>query len=139
MTAKALADTHAAAFATSRPWSEAEFTSLLGQKGVSVIGDLQSFILIRAIADEIEILTLATHPAAQRQGKAAKNLNALMDKAIELEASTIFLEVAADNTPAIQLYANAGFAKIATRSAYYARTNGQAADALILQKKLDPA
>jgi len=137
--AKALTETHALAFNDARPWSEQEFEELLKQNRVTLIGDAQSFILTRQVADEIEILTLATHPSLQRQGYSTKNLENLVTQAREKDASTIFLEVAADNRPAIALYDKAGFAQIATRPAYYARTNGAPVDALILQKKLDPA
>ncbi len=139
MIAKALAKTHALAFNDARPWSEQEFEDLLKQSTVTLIGDAHSFILTRRVADEIEILTLATHPSVQRQGRSNKNLQTLVATAQETDSSTIFLEVAADNLPAIALYENAGFAKIATRPAYYARTNGTPVDALILQRKLDPA
>lgn len=139
MTARYLADTHAQAFADSRTWSEREFAELLDQRGVTLIGDKRSFLLTRQILDEVEILTLATHPDNRQQGLAFQNLQTLLRHAKTDGAKKVFLEVAADNNAALQLYAKAGFAQIGSRSAYYARTNGPAVDALILQRKLDPA
>lgn len=139
MTAAALAATHALAFEDGRAWSQQEFTDLLTQNGVVLTGDGSSFILSRQILDEVEILTLATAPSKRRRGLAKANLEAIFQRVRQTGAKTVFLEVAADNAGAIALYQQAGFAQIASRSAYYTRTNGATVDALILQKKLDPA
>ncbi len=134
-----LATTYAKAFPNARPWTAEEFADLLSQVGVTLVGDAQSFILVRQILDEVEILTLATHPSVQRQGHASRNLSTLLRTAQANGAKIIFLEVASDNAAALALYESAGFAEFGSRSAYYARANGPAIDALILQKKLDPA
>lgn len=136
MTAQELADIHAAAFIQTRPWSTAEFGSLLAQPTTRLIESGRSFILACQILDEIEILTLATHPDVQRRGLAANNLEALLQTAREYDVSRVFLEVAADNTAARALYVSLGFGQIAVRPAYYARTDRSSVDALILEKSL---
>jgi ribosomal-protein-alanine N-acetyltransferase len=45
----------------------------------------------------------------------------------------MFLEVAADNAPAIGLYQSAGFIQAGVRCGYYARSGG-AVDALVLKR-----
>ncbi len=131
-----MAQTHAAAFKVDRPWSATEFADLLASKGAQVTGDAASFALIRVVADEAELLTIATHPDARRQGRAAKALHRAQVAAKEAGATSLFLEVAADNHPALQLYQNAGFTQVGQRRGYYARANQPAVDALILRCEL---
>jgi len=69
-TAADLARTHAAAFTQTRPWSAKEFSTLLNSHGVILCGDARSFVLGRVIADEAEVLTIATELQFQRQGLA---------------------------------------------------------------------
>lgn len=137
MSADDLAATHAAAFQNARGWSAAEFTRLLAQDTTLLIGDAASFILASIVLDEAEILTVATHPENQRQGRAHANFADLDRQLAEHSVTRIFLEVAADNQSAITLYTQLGFAKIATRSGYYHRSDRPAVDAEIYEKKLN--
>lgn len=137
MTPETMARLHARAFAGQmRAWSAAEFQSLLDRPLTIATGDAQAFALGRAIADEAELLTLATDPAHRRRGLARACLGAFEAEARKRGARRAFLEVAADNAPALALYHAAGYAQIARRAGYYARPAGRAADALILQKPL---
>ena len=132
----ALAATHARAFAGTRGWSEAEFASLLASPGVHLIGDAKSFVLGRVTLDEAEILTLATDPGWQRQGLARKVLQQFSTIAKRHGAATLFLEVAADNAPALALYRSAGFMEVGYRPQYYATQTGTRMGALVLRKVL---
>jgi ribosomal-protein-alanine N-acetyltransferase len=126
---------HAEAFngpTTGRAWSQADFAALVGQPGVFVLGDARGFILIRAVADEAEILTLAVRPDARRQGLGRSLIQAAAAMAAGLGASRLLLEVAEDNLAARALYDRAGFEAVGRRPRYYARADGAAADALIL-------
>lgn len=128
--ARALADLHAEAF--DAPWSADAFADLLGQAGVWLEGEADGFILIRAVADETEILTLAVRPSARRKGLGGRLVEAASARAATLGAARMFLEVAEDNAPARGLYGALGFKAAGRRRRYYARPDGPAADALIL-------
>ena len=85
------------------------------------------FIVSRQAGGEAEILTLAVTPLARRQGIA----QALVAQVVAATSGLqIFLEVAADNDPARQLYAAAGFAECGRRRDYY----GPGRDAIVLRR-----
>lgn len=128
--AQALADLHSEAF--DAPWSASAFADLLGQAGVILEGDNDGFILIRAVADEAEILTLAVRPSARRQGLGARLVRAATDRSVDFGALRMFLEVAEDNAPARALYGSLGFEPAGRRPRYYPRPEGPAVDALLL-------
>jgi [ribosomal protein S18]-alanine N-acetyltransferase len=136
MTAERLADLHATAF--DAPWDAAAFAALLDQSGVHLIERDAGFILIRVVADEAEILTLAVRPEARRAGLGLILVKAAADAAADTGASTLFLEVAEDNAPARALYARAGFSQVGKRPRYYARPGAAAVDALLLSLILSP-
>jgi ribosomal-protein-alanine N-acetyltransferase len=128
--AQALAVLHAEAFDT--PWSASAFADLLGQVGVVLEGDNEGFILIRTVADEAEILTLAVRQAARRQGRGARLVRTATVRATAAGATRMFLEVAEDNAPARALYGSLGFEPAGRRPRYYPRPEGPAVDALLL-------
>ncbi len=137
MTPETLCATHARAFAgQGRGWSAAEFAALLDSPHTFVVGDARAFALGRAIAEEAELLTLATDPVHRRTGLARAALSAFETEARARGAVRGFLEVAADNAAARALYAAARWRECARRAAYYPRVGGAAADALILEKPL---
>lgn len=136
MTGEDLARTHKAAFTDSRPWSADEFAALLIQKTTVIAGDANSFVLGRVQLDEAEILTLATAPAHQRQGRAKAALEDFLTRIASKGVMTVFLEVAADNVPALGLYETAGFKRVGLRKGYYLRTHVPACDAIVLQLTL---
>lgn len=136
MTPAELARIHAAAFAPERGWSEAEFQTLLTRKGARLTTHGAAFVLGQQILDEVEILTLATDPAAQRAGHGTQALAAFLAEAKAAGAARVFLEVAQDNAPARALYARAGFTEDGRRPSYYARKGSTAVDALLLSCRI---
>jgi len=133
-----LAALHAQAF--EKPWTADEIAALIDGLGayafaVQAPEEPAGFILCRAVADEAEILTLATAPAHRRRGVAQALLRAAMDGATARGARAMFLEVAADNPAAVALYRQAGFAQVGARRGYYERKN-DAVDALVLRRDL---
>lgn len=132
---------HAEAFDPphDRPWSEAAFADLLDQPGVFAVDSPDGFILMRAVADEAEILTLAVRPAARRGGQGARLVGEGVLAAAARGASRVFLEVAEDNAAARALYAGAGFVEAGRRAGYYAGTDGSRRDALLLALNLPGA
>ena len=134
ISAEILADLHASAFAA--PWAAGAFAELLAQTGVFAETADDGFILIRVVADEAEILTLAVRPEARRRGLGARLVAAAVARAAALGAERLFLEVAQDNAAARGLYARSGFAEVGRRRGYYARPGATAADALTLALNL---
>lgn len=134
MTPALLAEVHATAF--DRPWDAATFEGLCGQTGVEALGDGDGFILIRTVAGESEILTLAVRPEQRRRGLGHSLVEAAALAARNLGAEQMFLEVAEDNAAALALYRRAGFEAAGRRRGYYPRETGAAVDALLLVRKL---
>lgn len=131
-----MARIHARAFTQSRPWSESEFASLLTSPLTHVVGDTRCFALIRVIAGEAELLTIATDPDFQRQGLGRQAMQAWQHLARIHSATEAFLEVAADNPAAIALYLAEGFAPCGNRTGYYSRKNATSVDAIVMRKSL---
>ena len=134
MTPEALAKLHNAAFSNDRAWSADEFRALLDSPYCHLSTANNGFALWRAIADEAELLTIATHPDHRRQGIATMLMEQWMHTAQD-SARTAFLEVAADNAPAAGLYEQFGFEIVARRAGYYKRDNHKV-DALIMRAPL---
>lgn len=133
-TAQRLADLHAQAFVS--PWSVEAFADLLEQAGVFAMATDNGFILIRVVADEAEILSLAVRPHDRQRGMGRALVEHGAVEATRRGAARLFLEVAEDNTAAGALYAQTGFVEAGRRVGYYARTDGSTADALVLARDL---
>ena len=132
--ARRLATLHAEAF--DAPWDAAAFETLLCQAGVHLAEVAGGFILVRTVADEAEILTLAVRPADRRRGIATDLVARGASVAAAQGATRLFLEVAEDNHAARGLYGRAGFVEAGRRPRYYARADGSRADALTLALNL---
>ncbi|MGI9373186.1 MAG: ribosomal protein S18-alanine N-acetyltransferase [Hyphomicrobiales bacterium] len=131
--AEALAALHASSF--EKNWSAKTFSELLSNPSNVTLfardGDtLLGFILVQIVEDELEIITIATHPDAQRKGIATALLNHLK-KAIP-NLSKMFLEVDELNTRAIQFYEQIGFKRTGYRNNYYRHKDGTRSDALLM-------
>lgn len=86
------------------------------------------FALARIVADEAELLLLAIRPAQRRRGVGTALLRATIGDARERGATTIHLEVRANNE-AVKLYRSEGFEKIGERRDYYRGRDGKLFDA----------
>jgi ribosomal-protein-alanine N-acetyltransferase len=95
------------------------------------------FIVVRAVAGEAEILTLAVHPEARRRGLGLVLVQSAATTAQTLGAEAFWLEVAVDNEAAIALYAATGFEAAGKRPRYYARKDGERIDALVMRRLLN--
>lgn len=139
MNAEALAKVHARAFdGQGRAWSIDEIEDLLQNPLVFATGDARSFAIGRVVADEAELLTLATDPDARRKGFGQTALTGFETEACTRGATRAFLEVAADNTGAQRLYAKSGYQEVTRRAAYYKGPDGARVDAIIMEKTLTP-
>lgn len=132
--APALAALHARAF--PQPWEAAALVQMMtGSGAVALLAPERGFILLRALAGEAEVLTLAVEPVARRAGVGRALVEAGAEAARASGAEGLFLEVAADNEPAIGLYRSTGFVPVGRRAGYYRREGGTM-DALVLRRAL---
>lgn len=134
--ASALAALHAEAF--DRPWDADAFAGLLRAPGTLALwAEGDGFILVQAVVDEAEVLTLAVRPAARRRGLGRTLLEAAAARLAALGVRTLRLEVAQDNPAALALYEAASFRRAGRRLGYYARPDAPAVDAEVLARTLN--
>lgn len=134
-----MAALHAAAF--DEAWSAPELSSLLDHPGAVAVAaysaeGMDGFVVGRVAADEAEVLTIVTAARARRRGTGGALLAGLTGELMQRGATVLFLEVAADNTAALALYRQAGFAEVGRRRRYYSRPGDESVDAHILRKAL---
>lgn len=102
---------------------------------VAVAGDPKAaigFVIGQLASDEAEILSIGVSPNWQRAGLGTGLVQGLIRAARRGDAKRLFLEVAADNGPALALYRKLGFVENGLRKRYYDRPGGEKADALML-------
>ncbi|HQT66741.1 MAG: hypothetical protein B7Z78_11655 [Rhodospirillales bacterium 20-60-12] len=123
-----MAALHREAFAAEAAWDEESFATLLANPvNFAFIHETGGLVLAQAVLDQAEILTICTIPAARRQGIASLLLDYAITESKRRLSEVLFLEVAADNSPAQALYLAHGFKQTGKRTNYY--PNG--ADALL--------
>ncbi|MGH6838596.1 MAG: GNAT family N-acetyltransferase [Methylocella sp.] len=132
---------HATSFAY--PWQEADFEQLFVALGTFADGAvdakeerLAGFVLSRVAAGEAEILTIAVAPEWRRRGIATSLLTPHMAELAAIRVDRLFLEVDAENSAALALYANFGFAQVGERKAYCRTGGGHLAGALVMRRDL---
>jgi ribosomal-protein-alanine N-acetyltransferase len=108
------------------------FTAMVGGAPKVCVG----FVMAQLAADEAEILSVGVTPAWQRKGVGRKLIEGVARAAQRAEAKKLFLEVAADNDAAMELYRRAGFLGTGLRRGYYQRSGGTAVDAVTLALRL---
>lgn len=133
----ALAALHSVCF--SEHWSALGLGELMALPGTFGLvadeaGGIRGFALARIAADEAEVLTLAVHPAWRRQGLGRELVAETVRLASARGGHEMFLEVAAANFAARELYAAFGFQQAGLRKGYY--EPGLKGDALILRRPL---
>jgi [ribosomal protein S18]-alanine N-acetyltransferase len=117
-------------------WTRSQCAGILPMQGVSLVlaaqdGRTLGFSLVRAVADEAELLLLAVDPAQQRRGIGQALLDNFIAGALACGAHRLHLEVR-DGNPAIELYRASGFATAGRRRNYYHGQDGQSYDAVTL-------
>lgn len=120
------------AYVRMRPWSTEDITSTVSARHTLLLTRDHGFLIAQTVADEGEILAIATDPAHQRQGVASSLLSELIRTCMQQGITRIFLDVAAQNQPARAFYAAKGFAQVGTRRGYYTLRDGTKDDALLL-------
>jgi ribosomal-protein-alanine N-acetyltransferase len=137
--AEALAEIHSVAF--GHAWSPEEFAALLGDRGVFAVGvrrasRLTGFVLVRVVADEAEILTIAVRPNSRRRGYGRMLMDEALRRLHRAGAAACFLEVDRGNTPAVALYRSLGFKVAGERRNYYRDSRGGDGTALVMRVQL---
>jgi [ribosomal protein S18]-alanine N-acetyltransferase len=122
-------------------WTRNQCLGVLSMSGIWLLiarvdGAPAGFALTRVVADEAELLLLATAVSQRRQGIGAALLRATIAEARGAGVTALHLEVRAGNE-AVNLYRAAGFAKVGERRAYYRGKGGQAFDAHTYRLELD--
>lgn len=131
--APVVAGLHAECF--EKPWQEADFASLLSLPSSVLIVEETGFLLASFVAGEMEILTFCVVPSARRQGRGRVLLQSALDFARKQGGERVFLEVRADNTPALALYRQMGFQVSGCRKGYY-HTSAGSIDAVCMVKEI---
>ena len=134
MTPDAFARIMDRAYLRMRPWSEQDIAETIARPHIHFLSRKTGGLIAQIVADECEILALATDPDAQRRGIASSLLTELISNATDAGAVRILLEVAEGNTAARAFYAARGFAPIGTRRAYYTLRNGSKDNAVLLSR-----
>jgi len=117
-------------------WTRSQCAGILPMAGVSLRlatdgGGVTGFALMRAIADEAELLLIAVDPAAQQRGVGGALIDDFVQFATSRGARRLHLEVREGNS-AIMLYERAGFSLVGRRRDYYRGSDGHKRDALTL-------
>lgn len=112
-------------------WSEGLVSDEVGSERhvVLVADDLTAYGAVSLAGDVADLDRIAVLPAARGRGLARELLSDLVDRARDLGADRMLLEVAADNVAAIGLYEGHGFDTISTRAGYYSG----GVDALVME------
>ena len=123
---------------TTREWYQAE----LKRPEVCYIYILRTpdapvaaFCAFWRVVDQIHINNLAVRPELRSQGLASRLLDGVMTEMAGLGATSATLEVRRSNTPALRLYAKAGFIEAGVRRNYYTQP---VEDALVLVRNPTP-
>ena len=113
-----------------KPWGANEFCNLK-KSGCEIVASDNGFIVWRTVLDESEIITVGVHPDARGAGIAIAMLALMENEVKKAGVKKIFLEVSAENAPAINLYKKCGFVQNGLRPKYY-----DGADAILMVKDI---
>ena len=122
------------------PWSREEFVRELA-RNYSVLRVLRpssgepvcAFANYWHIADELQVMNIATEPAAQRRGYGRALLQDMIQTGQNRRVRWISLEVRRSNLAARGLYRSFNFVELGVRQRYYS-DNGE--DAVVMQLSL---
>lgn len=103
------------------PWDQASFAGSLQQHASWVLTDERrclGFLVFSRVLDQAELLNIGVAPDCQGRGFGRQLLRFFIAQC-EPHAATLFLEVRADNDPALALYQAEGFCETGIRRDYY--------------------
>ncbi len=127
------------------PWSQSALQVLCRAHGTGIVATdrltptdeptVLAYVGMTYAADEGAITNVATHPDARRRGYGRLVVKALMEKAVALGLSAIYLEVRPSNAAAIALYEALGFQIIGKRKNFY---RFPTEDGFVMKAELSP-
>jgi ribosomal-protein-alanine N-acetyltransferase len=86
--------------------------------------------------DVADVMTVAVVPGWRGRGLGDLLVGELVRRAGKSGASSLMLEVRADNGPARRLYERHGFEEVSVRRRYYRQPDGPDVDALVMRRRL---
>ena len=136
--AAGLAALHCEAFQTG--WAADVFAAWLEDGRYRLIGidaddRFAAMLVLRVVAGEAEIITIATSAKKRRRGHARRLLNHVIAMAPTEDVASLWLEVSEDNEAAQALYKSSGFTVAGRREGYY-RTENRCRDAVLYRRNL---
>jgi ribosomal-protein-alanine N-acetyltransferase len=142
--ADALVAVHADGFA--RSWSPDDFAALIADRTVFALAlrrqgifgrrRLVGFALVRSVAGEAEILTIAVALAERGRGFGRLLMEEAIRRLYREGAAACFLEVDEANAAAVRLYRSLGFEVVGKRKGYYRATDAGEGTALVMRVQL---
>jgi [ribosomal protein S18]-alanine N-acetyltransferase len=121
-------------------WTVTQCESILMLPGswlmIARVGqDPAAFALVRSVANEAELLLIATRPCFQQRTIGRSMITHLISECKSSQINVLHLEVRADN-PALSFYGHAGFIQVGTRKNYYHGAFGRKTDAITLSLQI---
>lgn len=99
---------------------------VVAESGAEIVG----YAGLAAAGGDADVQTMAVAAAHQGRGIGARLLRDLLTEAVRRRCDRVFLEVRADNAPALALYERFGFERVGRRRGYYERAG---ADAVVMR------
>lgn len=110
----------------AEPWSESALKLLCHNAGLGVVipaeegnAVARAYGGLTHVLDEGSITNIAVRPDMRRQGLGRAVVVALLDRAVEVGVTDVYLEVRISNAAAIALYCSLGFETVGTRKNFY--------------------
>lgn len=120
------------------PWTRGNFSDSLNAGYqcwvMHVAGEIIGYCVMMVGVGEVHLLNISIARRWQRRGYGRTLLGFVAQRARELGARMVLLEVRVSNTGASRLYLSSGFRAIGTRRAYYPADNDNGReDALVME------
>ena len=118
------------------PWQAHTFLSLIGRSGSELwvmehpVAGILAYAVLWCILDQAELANIAVRSEYRGQGYASRLLERVLQIVRDREVETIYLEVRASNTRALELYERFGFSQVGVRKNYYDKPTE---DALVMR------
>jgi ribosomal-protein-alanine N-acetyltransferase len=138
--AEALVAIHAEGFANY--WNISDFNDFfsipctLAWLAETPEGEPVAMMVLRIVEEQADVITIAVTPQWRNQGLAHALMIKSIERAKQLGAKALFLDVEDGNIPALRLYEGLGFSHINRRKLYYRQKDGSYTDALVMTRKL---